>query len=170
MNYSWQNIKRRIADIKNPVGAEIGVWQGGLSNRLLENIPGLTLYMIDSWSPQTYTHDKRLHEKFDINTHKNYILSCRVAEKFRDRAHIIPETSADASKLFQNNYFDFVYLDAGHEYEDLKNDIEYWLLKVKRGGWICGHDYPNAPGVKQAVDELFPNAQIDSDMTWFYRM
>lgn len=170
MLYSWQNIKRRLEGIKNPVMAEIGVYQGHLSERLLENIPGLTLYMVDSWALDTYEHDKRLHEKFDLQCEKNYKLAEKVKYKYNNQAYIIKDLSINASKQFHNNYFDFVFIDAGHEYVDVKTDNTVWLPKVKKGGWLCGHDYPNAPGVVQAVDEMFPNAEIDSDFCWFVRV
>jgi len=42
-------ILKRIADIPNPVVAEIGVFTGMLSMRLLRGHPGLHLFMVDSW-------------------------------------------------------------------------------------------------------------------------
>ena len=171
MLYSWQNIKRRIEHIEKPIGAEIGVYQGLLSKRLLENIPDLLLFMIDPWSPNTYKHDERLHKKFDLQCKKNYELARGVMHKFKPRASIIKKTSIEAADtIFPDNYFDFVFIDADHRYDFVKADIQAWLPKVKKGGWICGHDYPNAPGVIQAVDEIFPNAEIDSDFTWFVRV
>ena len=171
MLYSWQNIKRRLEGIKNPVMAEIGVYQGYLSERLLENIPRLTLYMIDSWASETYLYDKRLHEKFDLQCEKNYELAKKVTDKYFGQAFIIRDSSINAAKhFFHDNFFDLVFIDAGHEYKDVKTDNTIWLPKVKSGGWLCGHDYPNAPGVVQAVDEMFPNAEIDSDFCWFVRV
>ena len=35
---------------------------------------------------------------------------------------------------------DFVFLDASHEYKDVKDDIEHWLPKVKIGGTLGGDD------------------------------
>ena len=36
---------------------------------------------------------------------------------------------------------DFVFLDAAHDYENVKEDILSWYPKVKVGGWLTGHDY-----------------------------
>ena len=47
----WHCLLDRISDIKNPVGCEIGVYQGRMSAELLKARPDLTLYMIDSWTP-----------------------------------------------------------------------------------------------------------------------
>jgi cephalosporin hydroxylase len=58
---------------------------------------------------------------------------------------------------FEDNSLDFVFIDASHDYQSVKQDIEAWLPKVRSGGIIAGHDYePNEfPGVVQAVNEAF---------------
>ena len=50
----------------------------------------------------------------------------------------------------------FVYLDAGHDYEDIRADIAAWWPLVEPGGILAGHDYDAKlhPGVKRAVDEF----------------
>lgn len=168
--YNWQNIQKRIAGIVNPVGAEIGVYQGVMSERLLSNIPDLTLYMIDIWSPITDETDESIKEKYFNNWQENFELSMDVQFKFQDRAHVYKMSSLDGTKFFEDNYFDFVYIDADHRYEAVKADILAWLPKVKKGGWLCGHDYGEKPGVTKAVDELFPDAEKDDDYTWFVRV
>jgi hypothetical protein len=53
---------------------------------------------------------------------------------------------------FPDKYFDFIYIDGSHEYEDVKRDIELYLPKTKH--IIGGHDYQKEwPGVVQAVNE-----------------
>lgn len=52
---------------------------------------------------------------------------------------------------------DMVFIDAKHEYEDVKRDIELWTPHVKRGGILCGHDYGVFNGVGRAVDEITPD-------------
>ena len=47
-----------------------------------------------------------------------------------------------------------VYIDALHDYESVKEDIQLWDKKASR--IVCGDDYDeNWPGVKQAVDEIY---------------
>ena len=64
--------------------------------------------------------------------------------------------SVDAAKTYANNSLDFVFIDADHEYESVKEDIKAWFPKVKVGGILAGHDYagPWWPGVAKAVHEL----------------
>ena len=51
----------------------------------------------------------------------------------------------------------FVFVDGGHEYENVVKDAE-WRLKLCLGGVIAFHDYTNVWGnfnsVRQAVDEI----------------
>jgi hypothetical protein len=170
--YVWQNIQKRIAHIKNPVGAEIGVYQGNLSRLLLKNIPGLTLYMIDSWANDTYKDNPKLHKIYDLNCFTSFKMALEISNKYKNRTILFMGTSIKASTILEKETLDFVFIDANHTYEDLKIDTNIWLPKVKKGGYICGHDYGNKdwPGVKQAVDEIFPDAEIDTDFTWFKRL
>jgi len=72
-----------------------------------------------------------------------------------------PMKSVDAAKHFsdRNVKFDLVFLDAGHSYEEVRDDINAWWPLVKDGGVLSGHDYDhNArswPGVHKAVHEKF---------------
>ena len=66
-------------------------------------------------------------------------------------------TSA-AARYVEDGWADFVFIDAAHGYEAVKQDIRDWEPKVKPGGWFGGHDYHfSHPGVVKAVDEAFRN-------------
>jgi|APGre2960657404_1045060.scaffolds.fasta_scaffold01555_8 predicted O-methyltransferase YrrM len=64
--------------------------------------------------------------------------------------------SLDACNLYADNSLDFVYIDASHEYEDIKNDILNWLPKVKNNGILAGHDF-SWDDVSKAVKEVLPH-------------
>jgi cephalosporin hydroxylase len=83
---------------------------------------------------------------------------------------IIEATSVQASRQFDDETLDFVFIDADHEYESVKADIAAWWPKVKPGGILAGHDFaPEFPGVKQAVIERFdgPNVSLDAQFRVF---
>ena len=72
----------------------------------------------------------------------------------RLQLHAIRSTSIEAAEVYPDDWFDVVYIDAAHDYDSVRADIDTWLPKVKPGGMICGHDYTAAwPGVIEAVDE-----------------
>ena len=81
--------------------------------------------------------------------------------------------SAEGAKLFADGSFDFVYIDGNHLYEFVKLDIQSWLPKIKRPGWIGGHDYQHkhAPGVKPAVLEMLDGIdQHFRETSWIRRL
>lgn len=174
--YSWQNIKRRISNIPAPVGVEVGVHRGNHARLLLKNIHGLTLYMVDAWSPETYTGKNAnpgLLHTYGEQWLDNYKAALAVALEFPGRAFPIRGMSLSTARaLYGHINFDFAYIDAAHDEMSVNLDVRYWYHTIKPGGWLCGHDYgnPDWPGVRIAVDTLFPDAEIDTDFTWFRRI
>lgn len=82
---------------------------------------------------------------------------------------VIPMKSVDAARLYQDHSLEFVYIDASHDYQSVKEDILTWFNKVKIGGIIGGDDY-GWKGVEMAVKELIPGAQPIGikDSNWYY--
>lgn len=128
------------------IGAEIGVDKGILFDRLLTECPELRLIGVDSWEKFPHRYEKCLG----------------IADRHFDRAKIIRAKSLDAAASCPDGEFDFVFIDASHEYPDVKSDISAWRHKVKPGGWLLGHDYhpKNFRGVVRAVDEAFGNKKL----------
>jgi hypothetical protein len=78
-------------------------------------------------------------------------------------------SSAEASASFPAASVDVAYLDGDHSYEFVKSDLEHWFPKVKKGGFLCGHDYLHGgkekdawPGVTKAVDEFVASHGLPS--------
>lgn len=64
----------------------------------------------------------------------------------------------DAAAHVPDGWADFVFVDAAHSFDAVRQDIRDWQPKVRPGGWFGGHDYhPIHPGVMKAVDEAFRN-------------
>jgi predicted O-methyltransferase YrrM len=83
-------------------------------------------------------------------------------EPHGDKIVAIQMKSKHAAELFGPEAFNFVFIDANHGYEFVKEDILAWWPKLKKGGLMCGDDYQNKPthGVIRAVDELLPRRNI----------
>jgi hypothetical protein len=95
--------------------------------------------------------------------HKN-ILNCG----YGDIISLIIADSVTASRFFADRSLDWVHLDARHDYDSVKADIQAWLPKVKRGGWLSGDDYDELkwPDVVKAVRNLLPGATPWSSQQW----
>jgi predicted O-methyltransferase YrrM len=62
-------------------------------------------------------------------------------------------TSKNASSIIADDSLDFVYIDGAHDYENVLNDLKCWFPKIKKGGYIGGHDF-NMPGVNSAINDF----------------
>jgi len=172
-----QSILERLKDRPHPVGAEIGVFAGELSQRLLQRLD-LSLLLVDSWATSAvdsqYAQSGDFHARLSQAEQDRYYGLARELTAFAGpRAKILRKPSVEAAAEIPDESLDFVFIDADHSYEGCKSDIEAWAPKVKRGGLIAGHDYENTAfpkfGVRRAVDELFPQVDLGDNYTWFVR-
>jgi hypothetical protein len=130
--------KEIFSQIPNGRGIEVGTFKGEFSKELLTIWNG-TLYMVDVWRPLGEEYiDASNHANFEHGVYGSAMDSIKGLE---DRAVMIRATSAIASNVFSDESLDFVYIDANHAYEFVKEDIAKWWPKVKKGGWFCGHDF-----------------------------
>jgi hypothetical protein len=123
----------------NGKGAEIGVFKGDFSKEILNKWGG-KLYMIDVW--------RELGDEYiDASNHKNhsdaYEETMTKIIGLEERGIMIRSTSKDCIDLFEDESLDFVFIDANHAYDFVKEDIELWFPKLKKGGIFSGHDYMN---------------------------
>lgn len=143
----------------NFVVAEVGSY-GGISSEVLA-LHCEKLYCIDSW--EDWSGDGTIYnamEKFDqMRSNYNHI----------EKLHM---KGSEALGQFQNNFFDLVYIDASHWYDDVIKDIEEWLPKVKKGGYLAGHDYKEGIDVFYAVNDYFGKTHSIvryPDTTWLIK-
>jgi len=172
-----EEVLRRLSGVEAPVVVEIGVATGKLSRFLLKKRNDLILYMVDNWLPQekqpvsyvaTNDSNSQLTEHAQVDRRQ---CALTVKNSFSDRADILNMNSVDAAQIIQNG-IDLVFLDADHSYSGVTADILAWKGKVKKGGWLGGHDYKNFDSrfnfeVTKAVDDLFPLIEIGANYTWW---
>lgn len=163
----YKNCVGRFSD--NSIFVEIGSWKGKSSAFLAVEIinanKNIKLYCIDTWLGSQEHSDNP-----NIINNNLYDLFLENVKDLRSIIYPIRESSANASKSFQDESIDMVFIDACHEYECVKQDIELWYPKVKKNGIIAGHDYHRPwRGVIRAVDEFFINKNIDkSENCWIH--
>ena len=152
--------------------AEIGVFAGDFSERILEVVRPVRLHLIDPWRHETDAEYRRAwygDAKGGGQTRMDEVHAA-VCRRFAGAvasgiAVIHRAPSAEAAALFADEYFDWVYIDGNHRYEFVKADLERYAPKVKRGGLIAGDDYQVAgwweDGVTKAVDEYVALGRCD---------
>jgi hypothetical protein len=142
-------------------GAEIGVKQGKYSEELLSNWRGGELVSIDPWlsaDPDEYV-DRSNVEQDEFDSY--YQETRERLASYGSRSSIWRLTSVEAAEKVPDHSFDFVYIDARHDYDSVMEDLHAWCAKVRPGGVLAGHDYVDGDlpegefYVKSAVDEFF---------------
>ena len=160
-----QIIQETFPKHENLVGAEIGCWEGDSSASMLRSIPTLQLYMVDPW----LVKDNQVYAKTQTRMNDGMMKAIQDTEFAKDRRFVFRYTSVDALKIIPDSFFDFVFVDADHRYEYVKEDMGWWN-KIKPGGLFLGHDYNGVIerqskgkkwGVKRAVDEFAVANNLD---------
>jgi hypothetical protein len=161
----YTKVIKELPDTSNIV--EVGAWKGCstafLAVEIINSGKNIKLDVVDTWSGGIPDPSSHLYEE-DLKKNNDNIVEI-FKKNIKPVEHIIKliqMTSADASKLYDNKSLDFVFIDANHTYESVKEDILSWLPKIKNGGIIGGHDYDfhAIPGVTKAVKEIFNNNKI----------
>ena len=76
-------------------------------------------------------------------------------KKFSNSIQIFKGYSNDLLRKIDLKQIDFVFLDGGHSYKTVKEDLNLLILNLKAGSIILCDDYNiNHYGVKKAVDEI----------------
>ena len=100
---------------------------------------------------------KKIYFKY-IKRQNPYSLEAveNLLQKFKDNAHLIKGNSNIVLKKIDMSKIDYVFLDGGHDYETVKNDLNNCIEVVNNSGTILCDDYnlSYAPGVKKAIDEF----------------
>lgn len=139
--------------------AEIGCWKGKstafMAVEIANSSKNIDFYCIDTWkgSQEHINKDSAAFDKICLEENALYDMFLKNMEPVIHYIKPIRMPSVKASNTFEDGFFDFVFIDASHEYEDIKNDIQSWYPKVRSGGVLAGHDY-GWGGVKKAVDEF----------------
>ncbi len=77
-------------------------------------------------------------------------------DKFKNNIHLIKGNSNKVLNKIDMSKIDYVFLDGGHEYNTVLNDLNCCFAVIKNNGTVLCDDYDlqQAPGVKKAIDEF----------------
>lgn len=134
-------------------GIEVGVQSGIYSDILISKwISCKTYVMIDPWLKQK-NYDDAANVGNEIQNLK-FINTMNVVNKYSNRVEfiILKTTSEKALPYLSSKLYDFIYLDARHDYMSVKSDIEWYYPLVKPGGIFAGHDYQDENGGEWKMD------------------
>jgi hypothetical protein len=152
---------------------EVGSWKGKsvayLGVEIINSGKDIKVDAIDTWGEM----DSEKYHTSDVYVKTNTLYQLFLGNISSVSSVVTPirMTSLDAAKLYEDESIDVVFIDACHEYQCVKDDIAAWFPKVKRGGYVSGHDYPwsGEDAVKRAVDESIPQPFEVTEGCWVYR-
>lgn len=167
---------------KNSIGAEIGVYRGDWTRSILKIVRPKELHLIDGWwiiYGKYYPWKDKRFGASPVKTEDAYERTRMIVKKYDKEKACIFHVGDDLIllKSFSDGYFDWVYLDTAHEYEETVNELELLKDKVKDGGIISGDDWRPDPkhahhGVCKAVNEFCEKygwkvAKLDNCAQWY---
>jgi len=159
-NHRFRSTRVDLAKLFNTlgykIGAEIGVASGRHSIQLFREIDGLKLICVDPWKEHdgvTAVSQTRIDKGY--NACIDRLKDCNV--------EYMRMSSVEASEKIKNNSLDFVYIDAGHDFDNHLRDIITWSPKVREGGIVSGRNYHkyHRNGAMAAVNVYTRNHMIN---------
>lgn len=136
---------------------EIGCDVGDTAVTLLSNTTALHLWSIDPYD--SYEDWNGLYlDKDNRNWCKERMLAR--TSNFAGRHTHVEKYSDDAVNDFEDGFFDVIFIDGDHSYEQCLIDCRNYWPKLMDGGLFCGHDYNAIEGVRRAVNEFAQEINI----------
>jgi hypothetical protein len=147
---------------KNSICAELGVFKGEFSEAILEYSKPKEAHFIDVWWSmfgETYPNWGDYTDFGNLKTRDAHNEAVTKIQSYPGNNIIHVGSDLDYLVSLPDAYFDWVYIDSSHDYEHTHKELKILLIKIKKGGIICGHDWLDDEkhphyGVKKAVVEF----------------
>lgn len=121
-------------------GIELGVQRGGFARSMLGKWPNCSEYhLVDLWSYQeNYKDFANVNNKIQDN---NYHSTLNSLDSWKEKIHVCRNYTSVCVNSYDDEYFDFIYVDARHDFKGVYDDMVAYWPKLKVGGILAGHDY-----------------------------
>lgn len=155
---------------KGSVGAELGVFRGEFSKQILRIVQPRELHLVDAWWEvfgEFYPDWGPDTEFGRLRTRDAFAEARRAVADARD-VKIVFHVGDDVAllKSMADSYFDWVYIDTSHQYEQTRKELTVAWTKVRAQGLVCGDDWTDDPnsehhGVAKAVREFIGARRLE---------
>ncbi len=149
--------------------AEIGSWRGRSTRAFCDHTLG-TVISVDTWADDAYGAAFP-GDAPDLCLHRDWLWA-EFRKNLSDHigGNLTPwrmASVAGAKKARSSGFkFDLIFIDAGHNYEDVVADVNAWRPLLLPNGVLCGHDYvTHHADVIMAVDQFVPVFRV-IDTIW----
>jgi predicted O-methyltransferase YrrM len=162
-----ETFDKALSNVENPLIVEVGTWKGrsacAMASHVKKRGMGGRIVCIDTWlgAPEFWTwgiddpsRGGSLNKRRGYPTVYDTFLSNVKLLGHDDVIAPFPLSSIQAAKTL--DYYgirpDVVYVDAAHEEDAVKADLDAFFPLLKNGGTMFGDDYVAWPGVRRAVN------------------
>ncbi len=121
-------------------GVELGVQRGIFSAEILDRWPSCKRYvLVDLWTePNAFKPE--VDQRLSNYTNRVNIEPCQ-------------DFTTTCAKKYAGQQFDYIYVDARHDYKGVLEDLEAWWDLLRPGGIFAGHDYMSAADVPPEITD-----------------
>tara|TARA_Y100001938_G_C8095442_1_gene437826 strand:- start:1732 stop:2346 length:615 start_codon:yes stop_codon:yes gene_type:complete len=155
------------------LGCLLGKSTNFLASRLKEYNKKLEFHVVDTFmgTPGEHDHLTDFYDKFYENC-KELIDEGYITKVHKGRTD-------EVYKLFEDNYFDAIMIDADHKYEAVINDVECWMPKMKKTGVVFGDDWlleSVHKGAKEGLNRFYNRKPVNLSVvqgfvqTWIHTL
>lgn len=174
-------LRSLVSEVKEGMLCEVGCWTGHSTSIISEHAKniGSKVIVVDNFCGNEgtplleYAKDNKVIDMFKAN------MDALGLWKY---INLFVMNSGDAHQYIKDKSLGFIFIDACHTYEDVKNDLINYIPKMKDGAVICGHDYESNTyderyinedyvdgkhhGVIKAVNEILGEVEYKGRMWW----
>lgn len=165
-NNSVYGLYDMVKEIVKPdfVIVEIGSFAGVSSDLFARYCQ--TLYCVDIW-----TMDPTYQEISPELLQQAEALFDQIWDQ-HENIEPLQDFSLSVAEDFDDSELDMVYIDGRHDYPSVLADIKAWMPKIKKGGWLTGHDIDlDGDRVLKAVQEVIGNDyKTYKDTSWAHQI
>ena len=140
-NQGITKIYKNIIDSANngDYFVEVGSWKGKsaafMAVEIINSKKKIKFDCVDTWNGSV-DEVQHLEDKF-VRENKLYEHFLENMKPVVDFYNPVRLSSVEASKLYADNSLDFVFIDAGHDYDSVTEDIKAWYPKKHKQKVMC---------------------------------
>jgi hypothetical protein len=147
--------------------AEIGSWKGDFAAQILTVVQPSELFLVDPWKFNP-AFPKRWHGGGSAKSQDDMdAIHASVVNRFSSsrQVTILRQPSVVGAGSFDDEFFDFVYIDGDHSRDAVFADLEAWFPKVKPGGFLVCDDFNKTDengklAVNDAIQEFLRSRSV----------
>ena len=151
--------------------AELGTFQGRSCVAIATALPlGGILFCVDTFEGTILSPGQSRPPSADVVQTNLAALNANLARfGVADRVRVFISTTHAAASRFAPDSLGLLFIDAGHDYKNVRQDLIDWYPKLAPGGFLVCDDYvPEWPGVQQAIDESGLPGELIAPSLWMH--